>query len=123
MTVLTAGAPGGTFEAGRIYEYELTAPGSDTRPIPWDDLAAGRDAADVPRPAGKCGRARRLPHVVPQAPRRRSRRAVARDRRHGDAVRTAPAPQPHLLVMSGDQIYADEVGHPLMPRVCGSRRI
>ena len=28
-----------------------------------------------------------------------------------------PAPQPHLLVMSGDQIYADEVGHPLMPRV------
>ena len=27
------------------------------------------------------------------------------------------APQPHLLVMSGDQIYADEVGHPLMPRV------
>ena len=32
ITVLTAGAPGGTFEAGRIYEYELTrGVGGDAR--------------------------------------------------------------------------------------------
>ena len=89
MTVLTAGAPGGTFEAGRIYEYELTAAWEATRgAIPWDDLSLrGSDAADVPRSAGERGRARRLPHVVPEAARRRARRVVARAGGHGDALR------------------------------------
>ena len=35
----------------------------------------------------------------------------------GQRFAATPPPQPHLLIMSGDQIYADEVGHPLMPRV------
>ena len=119
MTVLTAGAPGGAFEAGRIYEYELTAAWEATRgTIPWGDLslpgatrptflAPPANAADLVVYHTSC----RKPHgggrdglslaLVDMATR----------------FAAAPAPQPHLLVMSGDQIYADEVGHPLMPRV------
>jgi hypothetical protein len=119
MAVLTAGAPGGTFAPGQIYEYELTAPWEASRgTIPWDDLsldparrptflAPPADAADLvvyhtscrkPHGGGRDGLALALTDMATR-------------------FRAGPAPQPHLLVMSGDQIYADEVGHPLMPRV------
>ncbi len=55
MTVLTAAAPGGTFVAGEIYEYELTAPWETTatRRTDWSDARApGCATADVPRAAG-----------------------------------------------------------------------
>ena len=119
MTVLTAGAPGGTFVAGDIYEYELSAEWDQTRgAIPWNQLslpsalfptflAPPADAADLvvlhtscrkPHGGGRDGLASAMVEL--------SRRFV------GERL-----PQPHLLVLSGDQIYADEVGHPLMPRV------
>jgi hypothetical protein len=120
MTVLTAAAPGGTFQAGQIYEYELTAPweGSPRGPIPWPDLsltpatrptflAPPAGAAELvvyhtscrkPHGGGRDGLSLALPDLAKR-------------------FDPAPPPQPHLLVMSGDQIYADEVGHPLMPRV------
>jgi hypothetical protein len=120
MTVLTAAAPGGTFQASQIYEYELTAPweGSARGPIPWPDLslapatrptflAPPAGAAELvvyhtscrkPHGGGRDGLSLALPDLAKR-------------------FDPAPPPQPHLLVMSGDQIYADEVGHPLMPRV------
>ena len=117
MTVLTAPAPGGTFEPGRVYEYELTAAWTATHPIPWGDLslpgatrptflAPPANAAELVVYHTSC----RKPHGGG-----RDGLALALD---DMATRFAgTAPQPHLLVMSGDQIYADEVGHPLMPRV------
>ena len=120
ITVLTAGAPGGgTFEAGRVYEYELGASWQATRgPIPWGDvslpaatrptfLAPPANAADLVVYHTSC----RKPHG---GGRDGLSLALVDMATRFDA---APAPQPHLLVMSGDQIYADEVGHPLMPRV------
>lgn len=118
MTVLTAGAPGGTFEPGRVYEYELTAAWAVVRPIPWGDLslpnatlptflAPPANAAELvvyhtscrkPHGGGRDGLSLALDDMVTR-------------------FTAAPAAQPHLLVMSGDQIYADEVGLPLMPRV------
>ncbi len=118
-TVLTAAAPGGQFEAGEVYEYELAAPWEAGRgPIAWNELslpgatrptflAPPATAAELvlchtscrkPHGGGRDGLALAMPELL-------SRFAAA------------PAPQPHLLVMSGDQIYADEVGHALMPRV------
>jgi hypothetical protein len=42
IAVLTAGAPGGAFAPGQVYEYELTAPWEATRgTIPWGDLSLG----------------------------------------------------------------------------------
>lgn len=120
MIVLTAPAPGGgEFVAGEIYEYELTALWEAARgPIAWSDvslpqalrptfLAPPATAADLVIYHTSC----RKPHGGG-----RDGLAVA----IGDiATRFDPSPQrqPHLLVMSGDQIYADEVGHPFMPRV------
>jgi len=120
MTVLTAGAPGGgNFEAGQVYEYELGASWEATRgPIPWSDLslpgaplptflAPPANAADLIVYHTSC----RKPHGGGRDG--LSLALVDMDTRFA----AAPLPQPHLLVMSGDQIYADEVGHPLMPRV------
>ena len=119
ITVLTAGAPDGAFQAGQIYEYELAAPWEPLRgPIPWAELslapatrptflAPPASAGDLvvyhtscrkPHGGGRDGLAQAFPDLA----------------KRFDA---APPAQPHLLVMSGDQIYADEVGCPLMPRV------
>ena len=63
-------------------------------------VAAGRDAADVPRSAGERGRPDRLPHVLPEAARRRARRVGACAGGHGDPVRrgagAAAAPAGHV---------------------------
>ena len=89
MTVLTAGAPGGAFEAGEVYEYELTAAWAAPRriPIPWGDLSLPN--ATLPTflapPATAAGLVV-CPHLVPEAARRRARRPVARAGGHGDAV-------------------------------------
>ena len=120
MAVLTAGAPGGAFVAGEIYEYELTAPWEATRgAIPWNRAlaAAGdcvpRSSPRQPPPASSSCFTRRA--ASPTAAAATGWRSRCRSCRR--ASPPAPPPQPHLLVLSGDQIYADEVGHPLMPRV------
>jgi hypothetical protein len=120
VTVLTADAPSGSFQTGQIYEYELTAPWEGSRgPIPWADLslapAAMRPTFLAP-PASAADLV--VYHTSCRKPHGGGRDGLALAlldlSKRFDA---APPPQPHLLVMSGDQIYADEVGHPLMPRV------
>jgi hypothetical protein len=117
ITVLTAAAPAGTFQAGQIYEYELTAPWNQgPRAIPWSQLSL----APATRPTFLAPPATAAELVVYHT----SCRKPHGGGRDGLALamidlsrRFDAAPQPHLLLMSGDQIYSDEVGHPLMPRV------
>ncbi|MGE5273970.1 MAG: hypothetical protein ACM3QU_09475 [Verrucomicrobiota bacterium] len=119
VTVLTAGAPGGAFTAGEIYEYELTAPWEASRgAIPWGDLSlpsATRPTFLAP-PANAADLV--VYHTSCRKPHGGGRDALALALVDmSTRFAASPTPQPHLLVLSGDQIYADEVGHPMMPRL------
>jgi len=119
MVVLTAGAPGGDFVAGEIYEYELTAPWEAARgPIAWNELSLpGATRPTFLAPPAAAGELV-VEHTSCRKPHGGGRDGLALAMLElSKRFDPAPPPQPHLLVMSGDQIYADEVGHPLMPRV------
>ena len=120
ITVLTAGAPGGTFAAGETYEYELSAPweASARGPIPWADLSLpGAAFPTFLAPPGAAGELL-IHHTSCRKPHGGGRDGLALAMEElGQRFAATPPPQPHVLIMSGDQIYADEVGHPLMPRV------
>ena len=119
MAVLTAGAPGGAFVAGEIYEYELEAGWENTRgAIPWNELSLPQ--ATFPTFLAPPATAAELVvlHTSCRKPHGGGRDGLALAMQELSArFNPAPPPQPHLLVLSGDQIYADEVGHPMMPRV------
>ena len=119
MTVLTGSAPGGTFVPGRMYEYELDAPwATDAGRINWADLSLG--SAEFPTFLAPPAQAADLvvAHTSCRKPHGGGRDGLALLMDELDArFDTSPPPQPHLLVLSGDQIYADEVGHALMPRI------
>lgn len=118
LAVVQAGSPGGpTFAPGSLYEYRLTSPGWPAEPN-WADLAIGTTQPAFPGPPAAVDDL-----VVLHASCRKP---------HGggrDALATATAqvaerviagianPRPHLMVLSGDQIYADEVPSPMVPRV------
>jgi hypothetical protein len=120
MTVLTAAAPGGTFVAGEVYEYELSAAWdtNTTRRTDWTALAL--PGAQRPTFLAPPATAAELVvyHTSCRKPHGGGRDGLALAI---DDVATrfdaSPRRQPHLLLLSGDQIYADEVGHPFMPRV------
>lgn len=118
IAVLTAPAPGDIFASGQIYEYDLSANWTTTRPIDWTQLALS--GASRPTFLGPPSSVSEL--VIFHTSCRKAHGggrdglAVAADvlvTRFG----VSPQRQPHLLIMSGDQIYADEVGHPLAPRI------
>ena len=120
LAVLTADAPGGTFVAGQIYEYDLEAPWETTvrGEIPWDELSLAPATRPTflapPATAGELV----VYHTSCRKPHGGGRDGLALALEDlATRFDGQPAPQPHLLVLSGDQIYADEVGHPLMPRV------
>ena len=118
IAVLTANAPAGTFTAGQVYEYDLSAAWTAARPIPWGLLALpGAQRPTFLAPPATAGELL-VYHTSCRKPHGGGRDGLALA--HTDLATRfsgAPAPQPHLLIMSGDQIYADEVGHPLMPRI------
>lgn len=119
MTVLTAGAPGGTFVDGQVYEYELQAPWETTirGPIPWNDISLpGANFPTFLAPPTSVADLRLL-HASCRKPHGNGRDALALAMDELAHRFDAPLPQPQLLVLTGDQIYADEVGHALMPRV------
>lgn len=114
LAVVTGDAPGGAFTSGQIYEYRLSSPGW---PEPnWLDLAIGTSLPAFPAPPAavedlvvlhtSCrkihgGGLDGLAHA----------RTVIADRM------AAGKSRPHLLVGSGDQVYADEVAAPVAPRI------
>lgn len=119
MTVITADAPAGQFTAGRTYEYELTAPWEAARgTIPWAELALpGHALPTFLAPPDAIGDLR-LMHTSCRKPHGNGRDALALAMDElGRRFDTNPPPQPHLLVLSGDQIYADEVGHAVISRI------
>jgi hypothetical protein len=119
MTVLTAPAPGGgTFVPEHVYEYELDASWTSTHPIPWPQVSL----PNASRPTFLAPPAQVDDLIVAHA----SCRKPHGGGRDGLALLTDeldlrftqnPPRQPHILLLSGDQIYADEVGHALMPRI------
>jgi hypothetical protein len=119
LAVLTAGAPGGTFVAGEIYEYELTAPWEASRgAVPWGDLSLPQMTRPTFLAPPATAEELVVYHTSCRKPHGGGRDGLALALEDLETrFDAAPAPQPHLLVMSGDQIYADEVGHPFMPRV------
>ena len=118
MAVLTAAAPDGAFAAGDIYTYDLTAPWPAGRQPDWSALSL--PGANRPTFLGPPASVADL-HVLHTSCRKghgggRDALALA-DAVLATRFGTSPQRQPHLLLLTGDQIYADEVGHPLAPRV------
>jgi hypothetical protein len=117
LAVLTAPAPGGSFVAGETYEYDVTGPWPANRQIDWAALAlpgATRPTFLAP-PASVSDLI--VFHTSCRKPHGGGRDGLALA---DDVIATrfdSPQPQPHLLLLSGDQIYSDEVGHPLAPRI------
>ncbi len=119
MATVTADAPGGaggTFAAGQLYEYRLTSTGW---PQPnWSDVSIGTAQPAFPGPPASVADMK----VLHTSCRKvhgggRDGLALAADMIMARVTANMPNARPHLLVLSGDQIYADEVPAPLMPRI------
>ena len=118
--MLTAGAPGGTFDRRADLRVRPDRGWEATRgPIPLATLSLPA-GAKLPTFLAPPATAAELVvyHTSCRKPHGGGRDGLALALTDmATRFSATPAPQPHLLVMSGDQIYADEVGHPLMPRV------
>jgi len=116
FAVITADAPGGSFAAGLLYEYKLTSPGW---PQPnWTDVAIGTAQPTFSGPPATVADLK----VFHTSCRKvhgggRDGLALAADVISSRITANTPNARPHLLVLAGDQIYADEVPAPLVPRV------
>lgn len=122
LAVVTGTAPdgggggGAQFAAGSLYEYRLTSPG-------WPEPAWADVAIDTALPAFP-GPPDAVEHLAVLHTSCRKVHGGGRDGLAGalDLIRErvlagTPSARPHLLVLSGDQIYADEVPAPLVPRI------
>ncbi|MFI9588158.1 hypothetical protein ACIHCQ_41705 [Streptomyces sp. NPDC052236] len=113
---MTGSAPGGGFAAGNLYEYRLTLPGW---PEPaWADVAIGTALPAFPGPPAAVEDLVVL-HTSCRKVHGHGRDglASAAELIRGRITAGVAQPRPHLLLMSGDQIYADEVPAPLVPRI------
>ena len=118
LAVATAPPPGGpTFAAGSLYEYRLSSPGWGVEPT-WSDVAVGTTRPAFPGPPTTVEDLVVL-HTSCRKPHGGGRDGLAAAAGViGERLSAGvPNPRPHLLVLSGDQLYADEVPGPLAPRV------
>lgn len=116
LTVVSGGAPAGTFDAGQLYEYRLTSPGW-AEPN-WSALALGTSLPAFPGPPSSVDQLVVLHTSCRKAHGGgRDGLAHAADVISDRVTNAVPNARPHLLVHSGDQIYADEVPAPLAPRI------
>ncbi|MFC7529256.1 hypothetical protein [Actinoplanes sp. GCM10030250] len=114
LAVVTGGAPGGTFDADGLYEYRLSSAGW---PQPaWADLAIGTALPAFPGPPDDVAKLTIL-HTSCRKVHGGGRDALAGSAQVIRDRLSAGEARPHLLVLSGDQIYADEVPAPLVPRI------
>lgn len=118
ITVLTTPAPDGQFIAGEAYEYELDAPWAAARPIDWTPLSI--EGVSRPTFLGPPDSVDDLVilHASCRKPHGGGHDGLAlADRAIAARFDPDPGQQPQLLLLSGDQIYVDEVGHPLAVRI------
>ena len=121
LAALTSASPNGTFAANSVYFYKISSAAWAAEPD-WSALALGTGNA-LPGFPG-------LPeHFEDLVMLHVSCRKWAGGGGDGlalaagiiqerlDAFVSPPNPRPHLLIQSGDQIYADEVPTPLVPRI------
>jgi hypothetical protein len=115
FTALTiAGIDGGDFQAGQVYEYWLTSGAWGTRGPTWSDFAyAPRTLPTFVGPPATLDQFT-IYHT--------SCRKVHGGGRDGleladEGLRSTAEPRPNLLMLSGDQIYADEVPNAIVRRV------
>lgn len=121
VAVISAeGVDNGQFLADQLYQYWLDSPGWSGGSAPnWSDFALDSVSFPVgsqPRPTFPGLPATQADFSVLHS----SCRRPHANRRDGLAHALAllnEATRPHLLVLSGDQIYADDVASPLMPRI------
>lgn len=116
LALLTSGAPGGTFGSGELFEYRISSPG--WAEPDWTDVAIGTALPAFPGPPSD------LDDLVVLHSSCRKAHGGGRDGLATAAAIVAErvaageaSARPHLLILSGDQIYADEVAAPLAPRV------
>jgi hypothetical protein len=118
VAVLEAtGVDAGSFAAGSTYEYWFSSAGWPANRTPdWGSATFSYGAPTPTFPGLPAAVADlRLAHTSCRKPHGRGRDALATL----DAQLDAPIgrPRPHLLALTGDQIYADDVAAPLVPRV------
>jgi hypothetical protein len=118
VTVIEAGGvDAGAFAAGSTYEYWLTSAGWPTGATP--DWSSATFSYGTPTPTFEGPPAAvddlRLAHTSCRKPHGRGRDALS----VLDAQLDAPTrrPRPHLLLLTGDQLYADDVAAPIVPRL------
>jgi hypothetical protein len=117
LLTLTASAPGGQYTAGAAYTYELNSPGWAEAPD-WPTLSF--DGTSL----GFVGLPTTLDDFVLLHTSCRKAHgggmdglATVSDLIAEGLAANDPAARPHLLLLTGDQIYADEVPAPLAPRI------
>ncbi|ONH60007.1 hypothetical protein CcI49_15010 [Frankia sp. CcI49] len=116
IVVVTGTAPGGQFTAGDLYEYRISSPGW---PEPnWGEVSIGTGRPAFPAPPASLDDLTIL-HTSCRKVHGNGRDGLAgaEELITGRLAAGTPSARPHLLVMSGDQIYADEVPAPLVPRI------
>jgi hypothetical protein len=112
-----AGVDAGSFAAGSTYEYWLSSTGWPAGRAP--DWSSARFSYGTPTPTFEGPPAAvddlRLVHTSCRKPHGRGRDALA----VLDAQLDAPTrrARPHLLLLTGDQVYADDVAPALVPRL------
>ena len=117
LVTVRASAPGGQFAAGSLYEYRLTSNGWPTEPN-WAELAIDTALPSFP---GLPATVQDL--VVMHTSCRKAHGggldalALTADLIHERVIAGVPNARPNLHLMSGDQLYADEVAAPLVPRI------
>ena len=114
MATLTMdGIDAGDFQAGQVYEYWLDSAGWGTAAPNWADFAYGSaHPTFVGLPSGIDQFT--IYHISCRKPHGGGRDGL--ELAH-IALRDSIGPRPNLLMLSGDQIYADEVPNPLVSRV------
>jgi hypothetical protein len=118
LALITAGGvDAGSFAAGSTYEYWLSSPGWPANRTPVWSSATFSYGAPTPTfegPPAAIGDLR-IAQTSCRKPHGRGRDPLA----SLDAQLDAPTrrPRPHLLLLTGDQIYADDVAAPLVPRI------
>jgi hypothetical protein len=116
IATISASAPGGSFDAGGLYEYRVASAGW---PQPnWADVSIGTQQPAFPGPPASIADLK----VLHTSCRKmhgggRDGLALAADEINARVTAGTPDARPHLLVLSGDQIYADEVPAPIAPRI------